>query len=516
MNNRLSLFNNNLAITLAGIPGTSTVPAVSTSCKVTSPNPSPVNDRSHNTGSTSPTATTLPPVTNADLATLAVRPSSPDIVGSRLYRCMLSVQQLAGSIESALRVWQGSSKDSSSDIQGSYAEVVAEMALLPNELQCIQCTGRVPWSQLDPSRSSGEPCGTCVCPTRGASPSLWKPCDHLDATCKPQNCHLCRCCYDTNIHPDCRSQAPASYSCTDTPFTASPDAARVESVAETPWSRGNTYFPYPSYFEQQNPWLLQEQHYASQRPFQNLQQPEHTRSNAKPARSPPPRPYSPDQGFQPTIRITTEQPCAPDAQTQPQDFDPASATPLHAPYTFDNTTCMVPSPRNAWAAWSDLNTTSDVVQLQGPPPQIGPRAPQYGVTSPISEHPALSRPTSPSDVSMDPNVRKRSSSEIWPEEVLPPLCPTPLQMLPTEHEDPPIGFYECSPGLMENSGHKVQRMIKRGDPPQANNGKYYCNFSSECADQYFDRKCEWRQVKDDSLMAEWQTLTILQQTYGQA
>jgi hypothetical protein len=37
-----------------------------------------------------------------------------------------------------------------------------------------------------------------------------------------------------------------------------------------------------------------------------------------------------------------------------------------------------------------------------------------------------------------------------------------------------------------------QSFIKRGDPPQAIDGKYYCNFSPDCADLYFDRKNEWR------------------------
>lgn len=44
----------------------------------------------------------------------------------------------------------------------------------------------------------------------------------------------------------------------------------------------------------------------------------------------------------------------------------------------------------------------------------------------------------------------------------------------------------------EDPGDEVRR--SRGDPPQTHDGKYYCSFSPECADQYFDRKCEWRQV----------------------
>jgi hypothetical protein len=32
----------------------------------------------------------------------------------------------------------------------------------------------------------------------------------------------------------------------------------------------------------------------------------------------------------------------------------------------------------------------------------------------------------------------------------------------------------------------------RGDPPQDYRGLYYCNFHPDCADQYFDRKIDWR------------------------
>jgi hypothetical protein len=97
---------------------------------------------------------------------------------------------------------------------------------------------------------------------------------------------------------------------------------------------------------------------------------------------------------------------------------------------------------------------------------------------------------SPSNVMMDPNIRKHSFSEL--SQVRPQM-----HMMPTEHQSPQASAYETSSGGMEDSGHKVQRMIKRGDPPQAHDGKYYCNFTPECAGQYFDRKCEWRQVRKD-------------------
>jgi hypothetical protein len=36
------------------------------------------------------------------------------------------------------------------------------------------------------------------------------------------------------------------------------------------------------------------------------------------------------------------------------------------------------------------------------------------------------------------------------------------------------------------------RTIKRPDPPVNEHGKFVCNVSPECAEQTFDRKCEWR------------------------
>jgi hypothetical protein len=208
----------------------------------------------------------------------------------------------------------------------------------------------------------------------------------------------------------------------------------------------------------------------------------------------PPRSRSTSQAVTPTIRVTTEErPYTPESQAQPQDSHHTSATSLHAPYTYANTPYI---DHNAFYSDAGYNTMSTEVQIQGPQPQVGQvgqMAPggQGGIASPISDNPDLSRPISPSNVPMDPNVRKRSFSEMSQQQQPPP--PPPMQhMMPTEHQSPQASAYETSPGGMEESGHKVQRMIKRGDPPQAHDGKYYCNFSTECADQYFDRKCEWR------------------------
>ena len=130
------------------------------------------------------------------------------------------------------------------------------------------------------------------------------------------------------------------------------------------------------------------------------------------------------------------------------------------------------------------------------PPQVGNN---NGIASPISDHPPLSRPISPSQHMQMPEsvpapapapaapMRKRSYSTMSQDP------PQQMQMPPAEHHSPYPDPTEASPsGMDETPGHKVQRMIKRGDPPQAHDGKYYCNFAPECAGQYFDRKCEWR------------------------
>jgi hypothetical protein len=128
-----------------------------------------------------------------------------------------------------------------------------------------------------------------------------------------------------------------------------------------------------------------------------------------------------------------------------------------------------------------MNPEMADIQLQQQQQQVGP-----GIVSPISDNPPdLSRPISPVQMT-DPNLRKRSFSEMS-------QGPPQMQMVPTDEQSPQaVVAYETSPNGIEEGGHKVQRMIKRGDPPQAHDGKYYCSFATECADQYFDRKCEWR------------------------
>lgn len=266
----------------------------------------------------------------------------------------------------------------------------------------------------------------------------------------------------------------------NTAYPAAPSAAHSVPVA---WLPEDANFPPANgsnaYLNDQA-WRWQEhpQHHALQRP---RQYPQTAQNLAVQTHGLPPRPRSTSQ-VTPTIRVTTEQPYTPDSQAQPQDSHPTSATSLHAPYPYDNSSYI--DHANLYPV---QNYDMAEIQVQGPPqPQVGQIGPSNGIASPISDHPVLSRPISPSNVQMeDPNARKRSYSEMS-------QGPPQMHMLPPEHQSPQASAYETSPGGMEDQGHKVQRMIKRGDPPQAHDGKYYCSFAPECADQYFDRKCEWR------------------------
>jgi hypothetical protein len=201
--------------------------------------------------------------------------------------------------------------------------------------------------------------------------------------------------------------------------------------------------------------------------------PAHTRGNtAAQAHSSPLR--RPGQVTS-ALRLTTELPYTPDSQLQPQDSHHTSATSLYAPYNCETT----PAYFENFPYSQQRNTEMADIQVQ---PQVGPGNGQ--IASPISDHPDLSRPISPVPMPTD-HERKRSFSQMS-------QGPPQMHMMPTDEQSPSGVAYETSPNGIEDAGHKVQRSVKRGDPPQAHDGKYYCSFGPECADQYFDRKCEWR------------------------
>jgi len=291
------------------------------------------------------------------------------------------------------------------------------------------------------------------------------------------------------IHAIQNQQAPGSFlglvpADSNTTYSAQPATHSVAGGSDS-WLPEDANFPihppqgYNAYLEQ--PGVYQQQWPAPEHASQEhllVPQSAHTRGNSQCS---PLRSRSKGQ-VTPAITVTTEQPYTPDSQVQPQDSHHTSATSIIAPYTYDE----IPVYYDNNIPYSQRHN-SEMADIQVPPQvgQVGQVGPSNGIASPISDHPDLSRPISPAPMT-DPNLRKRSFSEMS-------QGPPPhMQMVPTDQQSPQGVAYETSPNGGDDAGHKVQRMIKRGDPPQAHDGKYYCNFAPECADQYFDRKCEWR------------------------
>jgi hypothetical protein len=497
------------------------------------------------------------------------KPEHSNSTHDRLQRCMDAVQDLTKTIACAMSVWQGQEKTGSSDIHDSHARLIAELGMLPVQLECKQCFGHVSWADLDLARAASTCLGTCTCVSQTSS-SLWRPCGasgfaSLDSECvelehpydlekeagtyppqllsasrpsgKPRltSSHLpdrammgaqpppatqqtrpnhnssrpynaqgelryfpfCLSVRDADPKAAIQYQAPGSHlglvpANSNTPYSAAQPAAHSVAGAGGPGSwlpqlpqdanfpihhppQGyNAYLEQPSVYQQQ--W--QGPNHASQEHLL-VPQPAHTRGNTalQTHYSPLRRSRSTGQ-VTPVIRVATEQPNTPDSQVQPQDSQDShhtSATSLYANYDYEIPAFL----ENSIHYPQQLNPEMADIQVQ---PQVGP---SNGIASPISDHPDLSRPISPAPMT-DPNLRKRSFSEMS-------QGPPHMQMVvPTDQQSPQGVAYETSPNGVEDGGHKVQRMIKRGDPPQAYDGKYYCNFAPECADQYFDRKCKWR------------------------
>jgi hypothetical protein len=287
-------------------------------------------------------------------------------------------------------------------------------------------------------------------------------------------------------------QAPGSHlglvpANSNTAYSAAQPAAHPVAGGSESWLPQDPNFPLHQCHPQgyNNAYLVQqgvyqqwqERVHASQEHLL-VPQPAHTRGNTAVQTHPSPLRRSRSKGqVTPDIRVTTtERPYTPDSQVQPQDSHHTSATSLYAPYEFAPPVYFEdPIPYSQ-------QPNPEMADIQVQPQVIGPS--NGGIASPISDHPDLSRPISPAPMT-DPNLRKRSFSEMS-------QGPPHMQMVPTDQQSPQGVAYETSPNGIEDAGHKVQRMIKRGDPPQAHDGKYYCNFAPECADQYFDRKCEWR------------------------
>lgn len=56
----------------------------------------------------------------------------------------------------------------------------------------------------------------------------------------------------------------------------------------------------------------------------------------------------------------------------------------------------------------------------------------------------------------------------------------------------PSGSANSAGAEAEAYSPRGSRAFKRGDPPKNEHGKYTCNYTEDCHELTFDRKCEWR------------------------
>lgn len=190
------------------------------------------------------------------------------------------------------------------------------------------------------------------------------------------------------------------------------------------------------------------------------------------------------------IGPTTETVSPADTQFPTRPISPTCTSAMsQAPYTYFNAPLVERD--NSLFDQSRPQAIFEIAEVR-----IAPNIePPTGIASPIVDDQSLSRPISPSNMTTTQLfAKKRSFSEMA--QAPPPPPPMQMQFDHAEHRSSQPEMYEtCFEESMEVAqGHKVQRPIKRGDPPQAHDGKYYCNFAPECAGEYFDRKCEWRQA----------------------
>lgn len=133
------------------------------------------------------------------------------------------------------------------------------------------------------------------------------------------------------------------------------------------------------------------------------------------------------------------------------------------------------------------------------PPPMAQMESNTGIHSPVSDNQQSMQPSPRGSPMPEPMARKRSHSEMSQSAMQGLQQPMIMHELPndlTYQNDRQSAqgspYDETQIVMNEPTGHKVQRSIKRADPPQTSEGKYLCDWSEECADQIFDRKCEWR------------------------
>lgn len=118
--------------------------------------------------------------------------------------------------------------------------------------------------------------------------------------------------------------------------------------------------------------------------------------------------------------------------------------------------------------------------------------PETMQTPPVSAHP------SPNDAAMDEQQsRKRSHSVMSNEQTFEQqmIAATTAQDVTLSNGTRPESRSASviSAGA-ETDGYtgRGSRAFKRGDPPQNEQGKYICDYTEDCHNVTFDRKCEWR------------------------
>lgn len=113
-------------------------------------------------------------------------------------------------------------------------------------------------------------------------------------------------------------------------------------------------------------------------------------------------------------------------------------------------------------------------------------------TPPVSGHP------SPNDTAMgEPQSRKRSHSAMSASQDFTQQIIAAATANSASHPNDPRPVSRSASvvsGGGEGEGYSPRgsRAFKRGDPPKNLDGKYICDYTEDCREATFDRKCEWR------------------------
>lgn len=174
----------------------------------------------------------------------------------------------------------------------------------------------------------------------------------------------------------------------------------------------------------------------------------------------------------PTIRVTTGFPGF--SQQTPQDTTYPSAS---------SSSSLPLQEEQYFTTYQNTHLSPQNTRFMVPQPPNNMNAP----VSPVSAHSPRDNATLPELLS-----RKRSHSQIDDAEAAPP--PPPIMQSGAHSRAGSVASQppnSASPAG-EDYSPRGSRSFKRGDPPVNADSKYYCDFAPECADQTFDRKCEWR------------------------